>query len=96
MFVGDVAPMNIRGYVHQFNVHDEYTEVQGIGPRLPHGPYICRLTDEYNLYIHQLTDEFSIFYYCLFWLPPQMGTSKTGTKIEFPIYPAQFNTIHRH
>jgi hypothetical protein len=32
MFVGDVAPTNIWGYVHQFYATDEHTGARGCGP----------------------------------------------------------------
>jgi hypothetical protein len=39
MFIGDVAPMNIRDYVCRFHVTDKYD------------PYIHRLTDEFSNFL---------------------------------------------
>jgi hypothetical protein len=45
MFIGGVAPMNIRGYIHRFYVTDERTEIWGYdhGSQRPRVPYMCRL-----------------------------------------------------
>jgi hypothetical protein len=45
MFIGGVAPMNIRDYVHWLHVIDECTEIWGHdhGSQRSRVPYMCRL-----------------------------------------------------
>jgi hypothetical protein len=93
LFVGDVELMNISGYIHRGHVTDEYIGVGGWGVGLTGGHiyYIHWLTNEYmgprghpRLTRGPLTDEYKrfIFYYCVFWLPPRMGSLQNSQTIQ--------------
>jgi hypothetical protein len=69
-----------KGLRCRVHVTDKYMGPRA-GPQPTCGPYICRLTDEYNLYIHRLTDEFRIFL-----LLPVLGVSPDGEPPKHALY----------
>jgi hypothetical protein len=70
--------MDSRYYIH----YRKYMKIHRF--KLTNIVSIHRLTNEYNFYIHRLIDKYSIlfFYYCLFRLPPQMGSLQNRHNIN--------------